>query len=294
MLIDWFTVGAQALNFAILVGLLSHFLYRPVLDAIGAREKKVADELADADRKKAEAQKDRDDFQHKNEAFDAQRAALLAKASSDAEAQGKTLLDAARKAADALGEKRRLALQAQARDLSGSLGRRTQDEVFAVARKALSDMASASLEDSLCAAFVQRLRALAGPAREAFAAALEASDNGARVRSALVLPEAQRAQVRQAVDETFKIKATLLFETAPDLVGGIEIDAHGQQFAWSLHGYLGAMEHAVAELLAPAAAAAPAPSAPTAPAATPTPTPTPAPTPTPTPAAAAGAVPSPA
>jgi F-type H+-transporting ATPase subunit b len=252
VLIDWFTVLAQALNFAILVALLSHFLYRPVLDAIAAREKKIADELADADRKKAEAQKDRDDFQHRNEAFDAERAALLAKATADAAAQGKTLLAAATTAADALGEKRRLALQAQAKDLAGTLGRRTQDEVFAVARKALADMASASLEERLCAAFVQRLRALAGPAREAFAAALKASDNGARVRSALVLPEAQRALVRQAVDETFQVQATLLFETAPDLVGGIEIDAHGRKFAWSLREYLGAMERAVADLLAPA------------------------------------------
>ncbi len=264
MLIDWFTVGAQALNFAILVALLSHFLYRPVLDAIAAREKQIADELADADRQKAQAQKDRDDFQHKNEAFDAERAALLAKASADATAQGQAMLAAATKTADALGEKRRLALQTQAQELRDTLGRRTQDEVFAVARKALADMASAGLEDSLCAAFIQRLRALNGPPREAFAAALKLSDNGARVRSALVLAEAQRALVCQAVDETFKVQATLLFETAPDLVGGIEIDAHGSKFAWSLRDYLGAMERAVTELLAPAGVAgapAPAPAA---------------------------------
>ena len=37
MLIDWFTVGAQALNFLILIWLLKRFLYRPVLAAIEAR-----------------------------------------------------------------------------------------------------------------------------------------------------------------------------------------------------------------------------------------------------------------
>ena len=37
MLIDWFTVGAQALNFIILVWLLKRFLYKPILDAIDAR-----------------------------------------------------------------------------------------------------------------------------------------------------------------------------------------------------------------------------------------------------------------
>ena len=38
MLIDWFTVGAQVLNFLILVWLMKRFLYKPVLDAIDARE----------------------------------------------------------------------------------------------------------------------------------------------------------------------------------------------------------------------------------------------------------------
>jgi hypothetical protein len=31
MLIDWFTVGAQALNFLILVWLMKRFLYKPIL-----------------------------------------------------------------------------------------------------------------------------------------------------------------------------------------------------------------------------------------------------------------------
>jgi F-type H+-transporting ATPase subunit b len=87
MLIDWFTVGAQALNFLILVWLMKHFLYKPVLNAIDAREKLIAGELADANTKKAEAQKDRDEFAHKNQEFDQQRAALLSKATDEAKAQ---------------------------------------------------------------------------------------------------------------------------------------------------------------------------------------------------------------
>ena len=42
MLIDWFTVGAQVLNFLILVWLLKRFLYRPILHAIDAREQRIA------------------------------------------------------------------------------------------------------------------------------------------------------------------------------------------------------------------------------------------------------------
>jgi F-type H+-transporting ATPase subunit b len=106
MLIDWFTVGAQALNFLILVWLLKHFLYKPVLNAIDAREKRIAGELADADAKKAEAQKERDEFNHKNEVFDQQRAALLSQAVDEVKTERQRLLDEARKAADVQSAKR--------------------------------------------------------------------------------------------------------------------------------------------------------------------------------------------
>ena len=55
MLIDWFTVGAQLLNFLILVWLLKRFLYKPILGAIDIRERRIAAELADAAAKRIAA-----------------------------------------------------------------------------------------------------------------------------------------------------------------------------------------------------------------------------------------------
>ena len=52
MLIDWFTVAAQLVNFLILVWLLKRFLFKPITSAIDAREKRIATELAAADAKK--------------------------------------------------------------------------------------------------------------------------------------------------------------------------------------------------------------------------------------------------
>src|SRR5580693_1866505 len=117
MLIDWFTVGAQALNFLILVWLLKRFLYKPILNAIDAREKRIATELADADAKKAEAQKERDEFLRKNQEFDQQRAALLNKATDEAKAERQRLLDEVRKDADALRAKREEAMRNEQRGL---------------------------------------------------------------------------------------------------------------------------------------------------------------------------------
>ena len=85
MLIDWFTVGAQALNFLVLFWLMKRFLYTPIIDAVDARVKLIALALADAAAKQAEAKKERDPFKHKNEQFDQQRAGLLSKAPDEAQ-----------------------------------------------------------------------------------------------------------------------------------------------------------------------------------------------------------------
>src|SRR5664279_1726730 len=165
MLIDWFTVGAQALNFIIMVWLLKRFLYKPILNAVDAREQRIAAELADADAKKAEAQKERNEFQHKNEEFDQQRAVLLSKATDEAKAERQRLLDEARKAADALSAKRQEALRNDAHNLHQAISRRTQVEVFAIARKTLKDLATTSLEERLVEVFTRRLREMNGPTK---------------------------------------------------------------------------------------------------------------------------------
>src|SRR5271156_4365009 len=105
MPIDWFTVVAQAINFLILVWLLKRFLYKPILHAIDERERGIAARLAEAEATQAEAQQERDEFQHKNEAIDQARAALLKKAEDEAEAERQRLLEIARKDADALRAK---------------------------------------------------------------------------------------------------------------------------------------------------------------------------------------------
>lgn len=262
MLIDWFTVGAQALNFIVLVWLMKHFLYKPVLDAIDAREKRIADQLADADRKKAAAQTDRDDLQHKNEAFDQQRAALLAKATDEASTERQKLLDAARLAADALTAARRQTMASDAKALSRALQQRAQTEVFSVARQALTDLATVDLEASVCKVFIVRLQALDGSTRDDLAAALHSSSDGAFVRTAFEMPTAQRTALEKAVNETLAMKATLRYEVAPDLVGGIELSVQGKKFAWTIADYLASLEQGVDDLLKPASRPEKAPSTP--------------------------------
>ncbi len=249
MLIDWFTIGAQALNFLVLVWLMKRFLYRPILHAIDEREKRIAATLADADAKKAEAQKQQDDFQRKNEDFDKERAVLLAKAEEEAKAQGERLIADARKAADALSAKRDEALKGEAKALNQALTSRTQEAVFQIARQALSDLATTTLEERMGEVFTRRLREISNETKSRLAEALKSSSVPAVVRSAFELPAREQAVVQNALNETFSAEVHVQFEVAPNVISGIELSCGGQKVGWSIDDYLTSLEHGVWELL---------------------------------------------
>lgn len=248
MLIDWFTIAAQALNFIILVWLLKRFLYKPILNAIAEREKKIAAELADADKKQAEARKEREEFKRKNEEFDAQRAALLTRATEEANAQRQRLLAEAGAAAAALSSKRGETLRNEERALHQAIRLRTQQEVFSVARKVLGDLAGASLEERMGGVFISRLTGMDAKAKAELAGALKTAPAPALVRCAFDLPAEQRGAIQKALNETFASEIRVRFEAAPDLIGGIELIANGQKVAWSISDYLTSMEKGVEEL----------------------------------------------
>jgi len=259
MLIDWFTVGAQALNFLILVWLMKRYLYQPVLQAIDAREKRIAAQIADAVAKETTATQEKEEFQRKNTEFEKQRADMLGKAADEANAERQRLIDEARKTADALSARRDELLRSDAKNLHESIVRRTQAEVFAIARKTLTDLAGVSLEERMVAVFASRLQAMDGAARGKLAEALKNSAEPALIRSAFELPSAQRSVLQQAINVTFSADIHLRFATAPDIVSGIELSASGQNVTWSIADYLSSLEHGVDELLANPAAPAKSP-----------------------------------
>ncbi|MFO7646352.1 MAG: hypothetical protein R6W95_18375 [Desulfosarcina sp.] len=257
MLIDWFTIAAQALNFLILVWLMKRFLYKPILHALDAREQRITKELAEADAKKREAEKEREKFRKKNEAFDQQRDDLLSEAKREAKGERERLLDEARQAADALRAKRQETLRNDAHNLNQAISRRTQKEVFAIARKMMADLAGTTLDERMSEVFTGRLRRLEGEAKQDLATALNTSSDPVLVRSAFALPSEQQGAIQNALQEAFSADPStqlragirVRFETAPDLISGIELIANGRKVAWSMSDYLSSLEKSVGELL---------------------------------------------
>jgi F-type H+-transporting ATPase subunit b len=249
MLIDWFTVSAQAMNFLILVWLMKRFLYHPILNAIDAREKLIETALKDANAKKNEAKQERDAFMKKNAEFDQQQAASLSQAKDEVKVERERLMQEAKEAADLLSVKRQEALNADIENLNQSIHDRAKQEVFTVVRKTLSDLATVSLEERIGEVFTRRLHEMDDHSKETMQNALNTSSSSAIIRSTFELPVNQREAIQNALDETFLADIPVNFETSPDLISGIELISNGQRLAWSIEDYLSMLEKDVTALL---------------------------------------------
>jgi F-type H+-transporting ATPase subunit b len=245
MLIDWFTVVAQGLNFLVLVWLLKRFLYKPVLAAIDAREKHIALAIADAGSQKKGAELERQVLAAKAADLDRQGAEILKQAAASAAAERMRLLADARSEVASLREKQMAALREDQIRLCGEIARRAQQEVLAIARKVLEALAGVSLEERVMALFVKNLRDLDAAAKKTLLATFGGVSD-AVVRSAFELSELQRALIQHAVDEALSISSTLRFEVSAELLCGLELSVGGQKLSWSITDYMAGLEQRIA------------------------------------------------
>ncbi len=249
MLIDWFTVIAQLLNFLVLIWLLKRFLYHPILDAIDAREKRIASQLADAEDKRAQATQERTEFEEKNMAFDKQQTERMNQATKEVAAERQRLLDAARVESEQLRHKLYAAVKNEQQSLQQALSQQVQDEVFAIAGKVLGDLADTSLETCIIAVFIDRLQTLDNQERNALKSVFVSSTQPLLVRTAFPLTQEQCSLIETTLYELIGDTKQLQFVTKADLVSGIDIYSNGQKISWNIAEYLASFTKHIDTLL---------------------------------------------
>ena len=249
MKINWFTVIAQVINFLILVWLLKRFLYKPILKAVDEREKKIASQIKDAKAEKADAKKEQEEFAAKNEEFDKQKKGLMDTAITETKEHREKLLEDARTDAIKLSTKLEEAAKSSMEKFNQEIAQKTQKEVFAISRKALSDIASVSLEEQAATIFIKRLEDLKENEKKKFIAAFTSDANPILIRSAFTLPHKQETEIKTSIKEILGAKIHFQFSTVPELISGIELTVNGYKLAWSISDYLHSFEKNISEII---------------------------------------------
>jgi len=250
MSIDWFTFAAQLLNFVLLLWLLKRFLYRPIMNAIAARENKITDELAHAAAVETEAQEERSRFEQSNRELEQQRGALLDQAAAEAKTEYERLVDEARTLTETQTRKRLNTLESSIANLNDALRHRVQQEVFAIAGKILTELASQSLEEHMADKLLARLGALDKDAMHDLRNAIETDRHTLLLRSAFALPQSKIDAISELLSDIAEGEIELRCETIPDLITGMELIVNGHKLAWSTADYLASLEQSVAAMTA--------------------------------------------
>lgn len=243
MEIDPFTVGAQVVNFLVLVVLLRRFLYGPVTRAMDRRESEIAARLEEAARARRDADAEAERLRAANADLDGSREHLLAEARDDAGKQRKELLAEARADADRQRQRWHEAIEREKEALLDELERRALERVHAIARRALRELADEELEQRIARVFLRRLDEL-GP--EAWArVGADRDDEEPRailVTSAFPLPDDLRGEIADRVRSRVGADAGVRFEVDQEAIAGIELRTHGLRVAWSLGDFVDSLE----------------------------------------------------
>ena len=250
-MIHWPTVAFQVLNFLLLVWLMKKFLYGRILDAMDARQQKIADQIAQAEARHKEAEAEAASYKEKLADLDAQKEAMLAKAAEEAAAHKKDLTDKARAEVDALRARWRESVDRDRTSFLEDLRYRATEQTFALARQVLRDLSGKDVDVDVVDVFVRHFEQLDETERKALVEPGDDPDTLAPVvcRTAFDLAEDRQKQIVDLIHTHVDEKAPVAFETAPELVSGIELKAKGHKVAWSADSYLQALEEELDVLL---------------------------------------------
>jgi F-type H+-transporting ATPase subunit b len=247
--IDWFTLLAQVVNFLVLVWLLKRFLYGRILSAMAEREARIVSRLEEAAQQRAAAEQEAERYRTLNQELAARREQELVRGREEAELFRLQRTEEARAEVARLQEQWLEALHQEQQDLLRGLRERIGQEVVAIARRALRDLAGAELEQQVLKVFLEQVRQLDPAERQAIVEAIHTSDREVEIRSVFGLgPEAEE-HVRHVLREQLGDGVIVRFETVPALGCGIELRAHAHRLAWNLDAYLEALEDSLFQQL---------------------------------------------
>jgi F-type H+-transporting ATPase subunit b len=249
--IDWVTVGAQILNFLVLVWLLKRFLYGPVVRAMDRREAEIQRRDQEAEERAATAAREAQEYHARRLELEQARDQRLAEVGAEVDRQRAAMTGALREEIAELRRKWMAQLEREQDATDRTLRREVAGQFVAQLRRALTDLAGAPLEARMAEVFIERLARLDAPTRERIGKAALA-DGRVRVRTSLELPAELRKRMTAAVRSVIGSDVGVEYEPCSDGSCGIELAGGGQSLVWTIDGYVDGLESglrgAVAEL----------------------------------------------
>jgi F-type H+-transporting ATPase subunit b len=218
MTIDWWTLGFQAVNVAILIWILAKFFWRPLAAMIEQRRDAAGRMLADAEAKRGEAAAAVAEAGRARAGFAAEREAILAAARTTAEQERVARRAEADRQAGEIEAAARAAMAAERQAAERAFAERAARLALEIAGRLAGRLDAAAVRAAFLDGLVASIRALPGDKRS------DAASGGAlQIVSPSPLPPDEQASARRRVGEAFGDSVEIGFAVDPALVAGFEL-----------------------------------------------------------------------
>ena len=243
MKIDWWTLGLQTINVLVLLWILQHFLFRPVMAMIERRQAELRRQGDEAVQTGQQAEQERAALESERRAIAQAREQLMDKAHAEAQAASAALLDQAQRDAVARGAAAQTALTQERLEAELVMQRRAGALAADLATRLLQRIPPGRLDECF---IEQACAALPKPARFELRQTSEAV--AVRVVSSALLDASAQETARSRLLAVVGGGALITFEVDPALLAGVELHV-GQavianNLAADLRGILEQLHHA--------------------------------------------------
>ncbi len=249
MIIDWYTIIFQIINFLILVFLLRRFLYGPIIRAMDQRENTIVEREEKAAREKEEAEKEARQYRQQKDELERQEDEIIEEAREKAEQEKRKLVNEAREEVEETRRRWKEAFEREKETFIVELRRRIGQQACLVARRCLEDLADSHLEELTWDQFLEKVQSLPEKELTAFKDALTSDDGKVVLLSAFEAPEEKIEQLQQFLQkmrDDSEEEVQLEMKNDQKLICGLELITGGYRVAWSIDSYL---EDVEAEIL---------------------------------------------
>jgi F-type H+-transporting ATPase subunit b len=240
MLIDPFTTLAQIVNFLVLVALLKHFLYRPIMAAMEQREKKIATRFQQAENREILAQEEIERYQQKQKDWDAKKNQRLKLIEQEVNDYRQALLKVTKTAIEKQQKQWAEALEKEQNVFILALRQKASQQVIKLAQKILTDLASVTLEEQIIGKFQEKL--------QHFRLDLD-KNSPLTIHSTFPISESLQIQLYETIQRHCSEQITLNFEQSSQGICGIELRTSSYKIAWNIQQYLDELETEMKQLL---------------------------------------------
>ncbi|MBE9167152.1 F0F1 ATP synthase subunit B [Pleurocapsales cyanobacterium LEGE 06147] len=248
MLIDWFTVIAQIINFLILVFLLWRFLYKPIVQTMDKRQQQLETRWQNAREEREKARQEAEEYRQKQRQLQEEREEILAQTRERAEQKRHELIRQVRQNVERLEAEWKQAIAREQDSFLDNLQQQMREQTVAIARRVLQDLADVELEQQVVSLFLDRLHQLSESEREQLVQSSSDSQLEVVIRSSFDLSESLRQKIIDTLEkEQITHQDNVQFTTASDLICGIQLLVGNYEIAWNIDEYLQNLERQFAQ-----------------------------------------------